>query len=128
MNRWNTGAKLVKVLIIAAQAAGIISSLGLVWSCLFPVGPAIDLHILGVSITFISSIFFWIFIAFAIIRIPSAIKWMAFFGWLPVTGNIVLSLIPAGRILNEWVSVGFFLVYVVLLSYNGRVIRLAQSA
>ncbi len=126
MSRWNTGGGMLKILIIGAQASGIISSLGLVWSCIFPAGATLDLHILGVSIAFISSILFWIFTAFAIIRVPASIKWMAFFGWLPITCNIILAFISSGRFLTEWVSVGFFLVYVVLLSYNSRVIR--QSA
>jgi len=127
MSRWNTGGKPLKILIVAAQIGGIVSSLGLVWSCVFPAGPQINLHVLGASSAFISSIFFWIFTAFALLRIPLSIKWMAYFGYLPLVSNIVLAFVPAGRFLIEWVSVGFFLVYVVLLSYNSRVMTLARA-
>ena len=127
MSRWNTGDKFLRVLIAAAQVAGILSSLGLAWSCVFTAGANIALHALGAGAAFLSSMFFWIFVAFALLRIPSSIKWMAYFGYLPLVSNIVLALIPAGRFLIEWVSVGLFLVYVVLLSYNSRVMSQARA-
>lgn len=127
MRRWNTGDRLLRILITGAQVAGIISSLGLAWSCVFTAGPDITLHVMGAGTAFISSVFFWIFMAFTLLRIPESIKWMAYFGYLPLASNTVLAVIPAGRFLIEWVAVGFFLVYVVMLCFNGRVILLRRT-
>jgi hypothetical protein len=121
LRRWNTGERILKVLVIAAQAVGLLSSVGLVLSCVFPLGVNGMAHSAWAGEAFFFSMFFWIFSAFAQLRNPTAIKWMAYFGLLPLTINIALTFIPEAALLGEWFSVALFLVYVVLLAYNTRV-------
>jgi hypothetical membrane protein len=128
LGKWNTGDRLLKILILVAQISGIVSSAGLAWSCFFPVGVNTSMHVLGAGTAFVASLPFWVCIAFVILRTPGAIRWMAYFGYLPLIGNTVLAFFPAGRTLIEWTSVGLFMFYVVMLSYNNRVIRLAANS
>jgi hypothetical protein len=121
IRRWNTGERILNILVFAAQAVGLLSSVGLVLSCVFTLGTNSLAHGAWASEAFFFSLFFWIFSAFAQLRNPGAIKWMAYFGLMPLTINIVLSFIPGLGFLGEWFSVGFFLVYIVLLAYNTRV-------
>jgi hypothetical protein len=121
LRRWNTGDRTLKVLVIGAQAVGLLSSVGLVLSCVFPLGIDSLAHGAWAGEAFFFSMFFWIFSAFAQLRNPGAVQWMAYFGLLPLTINIVLPFIPRAAFLGEWFSVDFFLVYVVLLAYNTRV-------
>jgi hypothetical protein len=121
LRRWNTGDRILKILVIGAQAVGLLSSVGLVLSCVFPLGINSLAHGAWAGEAFFFSIFFWIFSAFAQLRNPGAIKWMAYFGLLPLTMNIVVPFIPGAGLLGEWFSVSLFLVYVVLLAYNTRI-------
>lgn len=123
MRAWNTGEKISSILVITAIAAGMASSAFLIFSCIFPVGTHTSLHGIFATAAFGTSILFWVASAFALLRNPRAIKWIAFFGYLPIFGNIVLAFLPEGRNLSEWVSVLMFLVYVVLLAFNTRVIN-----
>lgn len=127
MNGWNTGEYRQKILIAGGQAVGILSSLALILSCLFPAGTYTAVHALSAGSAFLTSIFFWIFSAFSMLRNPASVKWIPYFGYLPLLSNIILAFVPAGRFLIEWVSVFMFLVYVVLLAYNGRAMSLTKA-
>jgi hypothetical protein len=121
MKLWNTGEKRLKILIAGGQAGGLISSAGLVLSFILLQSKNFAAHGIWAGEAFFFSLFFWIFSAFAMLRNPQAVKWVAYFGWLPLVLNIVLFSILGISFLSEWFSVGLFLVYVLLLSYNTRV-------
>jgi hypothetical protein len=106
--------------------AGILSSLALISSCVFPAGTYTSIHVVSAGITGVTSVFFWIFSAFAMLRNPATVKWIPYFGYLPVISNGITYFITKDRFLFEWVSVSLFLVYVVLLAYNLKVMRLAK--
>ncbi len=122
MHNWNTGSRMLAILITGAQATGIISSAGLVLSCVYPLGKYHLLHGLFVGAAFMASTAFWVFSSFAQLRTPGAVRWMGYFGLLPLLGNIVFFFIPGAGFLSEWISVTFFLAYIALLSYNSSVI------
>jgi hypothetical protein len=122
LNHWKTENRTASFLVTAAQITGIISSTGLILSCIFSVDTNNLLHGISASTAFISSTFFWIFSSFAQLKIPGAIKWMGYFGLLPLVINISLYFIPESGFISEWFSVGIFLVYIEMLVYETRVI------
>ena len=117
---WNTGARSQRMLTLGAQATGIISSLALLLSCLFPAGTFPALHGPAAGTAMLTSVFFWIFSAFSMLKNPARPKWVPYFGYLPLISICLLIFVLKERFLVEWVGVGFFLVYVVLLTSYGR--------
>jgi hypothetical membrane protein len=120
MSRWNTGDRSQKMLTAGAQTAGIASSLALISSCVFPAGTHTPIHAASAGTAGITSMFFWIFSGFALLKNPARIRWLPYFGYVPLAGILLLVFALKQRFLVEWAAVGFFLLYVILLSLNGR--------
>jgi hypothetical protein len=127
MNSWNTGEYRQKILTVGGQSVGILSSLALVVSCLFPAGTHSSVHVLSAGCAGLTSFFFWIFSAFSMLRNPASVKWLPYFGYLPLASIFVLAFIPGEKFLIEWVSVFLFLVFVVLLACYGPGNSLART-
>ena len=119
MSRWNTSSRSQKILIAGAQAAGIISSLALISSCVFPAGTHTPIHVASAGTAMLSSVFFWIFSGFGMLKNPAGVKWISYFGYVPLVGISIIVFVLKQRFLVEWVAVSLFLVYVLLLAYNG---------
>jgi hypothetical protein len=120
MSLWNTGGRSQKMLIAGAQTAGIASSLALISSCIFPVGAYTPVHAVSAGIAGTTSMFFWIFSGFALLKNPARIKWLPYFGYLPLASILFLVFALKQRFLVEWVAVGLFLLYVILLCLNAK--------
>ena len=118
MSGWNTGERSQTILTTGAQIAGILSSFGLISSCIFPAGTHTPIHVASVSIAWITSLFFWIFSGFSMLKNPARIRWLPYFGYLPLTAIIILTFVLKETYMVEWVSVFLLLVYIVLLSFS----------
>jgi hypothetical protein len=123
LSGWNTGERGQAVLTAGSQTAGVISSLALVSSCVFPAGTHTPIHVASAGTAGITSLFFWIFSGFAMLKNPARAKWLPYFGYLPLAGIAVVALVLRQRFMVEWVAVLLFLVYIALLASSSRVMR-----
>ena len=126
LRHWNTGENKMKVLLAAAQITGVLSSLSVILAAVFPPGPHTATHGFWAGMLFLAMAFFWVLSAFALLEHPSSIRWIAYYGYLVIVVIIVAGVFPGFRTASEWVIVALFLGYVVMLSYNTRVINLAR--
>ncbi len=127
MNSWNTGDRSQKILTLGAQTAGIASSVALIISCIFPAGTNPPFHGPAAAMAMLTSIFFWVFSAFSMLKNPASVKWIPYFGYLPAISIGLLIFVLKQRFVEEWVGVGFFLIYVLLLTYNGRIMSKSKT-
>jgi hypothetical protein len=127
LSQWNTGDKKMRVLLTIAQAAGIFSALSLIMTAIFPLGTQTDMHRFWSMMLFVSLGFFLIFSATSLLRHPAFARWVAYYGLLTSAFNFVngaiLMAVFGDVYVGEWISVGMFMIYVIMLAYNSRAIH-----
>ena len=127
LRRWNTGENRMKILLTTAQVTGVLSSLSLILSAVFPSG-ASAAHGFWAGMLFLSMALFWVLSAFSLLRHPASIRWMAYYGYLVIIVIIAAGVFPEARTAGEWATVALFMGYVVMLSHNTRVISKILSS
>jgi hypothetical membrane protein len=120
LRRWNTGEKRMKILLTVAIAAGLLSSVFLILSAVFPLGPHTSLHSFWSKMVSVFLGFFLTFSATALMKNGSFTKWIAYYAFLAAAVNFVYGVFLHYVFAAEWVSIGMFIVYAILLSYNSR--------
>ena len=115
---WNTGSRRTRLLLTVAQCAGVFSAVSLVVTAVFPLGTSTGIHSLWSMMLYISLGFFLTFSATALMKSPTFKRGFGYYGF--VTAGVTFAF---GAILHEtrwaeWVSVGMFIVYVLMVACN----------
>jgi hypothetical protein len=120
---WDTGIKRTRTLLIIARIAGILAALSLIIASLFPLGTFTTVH--SISSKMLSTLlgFFLAFLSTAFLRHPSSIKLFAFFGFLTALVNFIYGVFLYEVFIAEWISLGMFIIYILLVSYNSLLLN-----
>jgi hypothetical protein len=126
LTRWNTGDRKMKILMVVAQIAGGLSALALILTAVFPLGTQTDMHRFWSMMLFVLLGFFLTFSATSLLRHPAFARWVAYYGFLTAAFNFVngaILMAVLGHVyVGEWISVGLFMIYVIMLAWNSRAI------
>lgn len=115
---WNTGEKKMRVLLAIAQGTGIFSAISLIITAVFPIGTFTAIHSFWSMMLYISLGFFLTFSATALMKNPSFKKVSGYYAFLAAMVNFVFGAILHEIFWAEWISVGMFMVYVLMIAHN----------
>ena len=119
---WNTGSKKTRVLLTIAQYTGVFSAVSLIITGIFPLGTSTEMHSLWSMMLYISLGFFLTFSATALMKNPAFKRGFGYYAFLTAAVNFVFGAILHGMFWAEWISVGMFIVYVLMVAYNSMVL------
>jgi hypothetical membrane protein len=122
---WNTGARRTRALLTIAQCAGVLSAVSLILTAVFPLGTSTRMHSLGSMMLYISLGFFLTFSATALLRNPVFKKALGYYAFVTAGVNFVFGAILHEVFWAEWISVGLFIAYVLMIAYNSVVLARA---
>jgi hypothetical protein len=123
---WNTGNRRTRVLLTVAQCAGVFSAVSLIVTGIFPLGTSTEIHSLWSMMLYISLGFFLTFSATALMKNPAFRKGFGYYAFVTAGVNFAFGAILHEIFWAEWISVGMFMVYVLIISYNS--IALARAS
>jgi hypothetical protein len=115
---WNTGSRRTRVLLAVAQCAGVFSAISLIFTAIFPLGTSTAIHSLWSMMLFISLGFFLTFSATALIRHTAFKKAFGYYAFVTAGTNFAFGAILHELAWAEWISVGMFIVYILMIAYN----------
>jgi len=128
---WNTGIRRARALLITAQCAGVFSAVSLIVTGVFPLGTSTSTHSLWSMMLYISLGFFLTFSATALMKHPAFKKGFGYYAFATAGVNFAFGAVLNQIFWAEWISVGMFIVYILMIAYNSvalvRVSRLAVS-
>ena len=126
---WNTGSKKTRVLLTVAQCTGVFSAVCLIITGIFPLGTSTEIHSLWSMMLYISLGFFLTFSATALMKNPAFKKGFGYYAFLTAAVNFVFGAILHEMFCAEWISVGMFIAYVLMVAYNSMVlVRASQGS
>jgi len=115
---WNTGSKKTRVLLTVAQCTGVFSAVCLIITGIFPLGTSTEIHSLWSIMLYISLGFFLTFSATALMKNPAFKKGFGYYAFLTAAVTFIFGAILHEMFWAEWISVGMFIVYVLMIAYN----------
>ena len=119
---WNTGSKRTRVLLTVAQCTGVFSAVCLIITGIFPLGTSTEIHSLWSMMLYISLGFFLTFSATALMKNPAFKKGFGYYAFQTAAVNFVFGAILHEIFWAEWISVGIFIAYVLMVAYNSMVL------
>jgi hypothetical protein len=119
---WNPGSKRTRALLTVAQCTGVFSAVSLIITGIFPLGTSTGIHSLWSMMLYISLGFFLTFSATALMKNPAFKKGFGYYAFLTAAVNFVFGAILHEMFWAEWISVGMFIVYVLMVAYNSMVL------
>jgi hypothetical protein len=119
---WNTGDKKLMILLTIAQISGIVSSIFLIVTALFPLGSHTSTHVFSGKMHVIFLGFFLTFSATALLKHPASIKWFAYFGFFTALVNFIYGAFLYSVFAAEWIAIGMFIIYVLMISCDSRLL------
>ena len=125
---WNTGARRTRVLLTIARCAGVFSALSLIVTAIFPLGASTAVHSLWSMMLYISLGFFLTFSATAFMKNPFFKKGFGYCAFVTAIVNFMFGAILNQVFWAEWISVGMFMVYVLMIAYNSLILARASRA
>jgi hypothetical protein len=123
---WNTERRGTRVLITVAQCAGVFSAISLIVSAMFPLGTSTEIHSLWSMMLYISLGFFLTFSATALMKNPAFKKGFGYYAFLTAGVNLAFGAILHEIFWAEWISVGMFIVYILMIAYNSMTLARAS--
>jgi hypothetical membrane protein len=111
-------SKRIKILLKMAQITGILSSIFLTITALFPLGSHTSIHEISGKMHVIFLGFFLTFSATVLLRQSVLRKWPAYFGFLTAVVNFVYGAFLFSVFVAEWVAIGMFIIYVLMISLD----------
>ena len=123
---WNTGSRRTQVLLTIAQCAGVFSAISLVVTAIFPLGTSTAVHSLWSMMLYISLGFFLTFSATAFMKNPAFKKGFGYYAFVTAAVNFAFGAILHGTFWAEWISVGMFVAYVLMIAYNSLALARAS--
>jgi hypothetical membrane protein len=128
MREWNNGNKRLKVLLTIAQTVGLLSSIFLIVAALFPLGTHTPIHEVSGKMHVVFLGFFLTLSATVLLKHPVLRKWPAYFGFLTAAVNFVYGVFLHFVFVAEWVAIGMFIIYVLMISYNSGLNSVKEMA
>lgn len=122
LRQWNTGNKRMKVLMTIAQVSGILASCSLIVSAILPLGVNSPVHSFASAMLSVFLGFFLTFSATALLKHPAFMKWVAFYGFITALVNFIYGAFLHEVFIAEWIAIGMFIVYVLLIACNSRLL------
>jgi hypothetical protein len=119
---WNPGSKRTRILLTVAQCTGVFSAVSLIITGVFPLGTSTEIHSLWSMMLYISLGFFLTFSATALMKNPAFKKGFGYYAFLTAAVNFVFGAILHEIFWAEWISVGMFIAYVLMIAYNSVVL------
>jgi len=119
---WNPGSKKTRVILNVAQCMGVFSAVCLIITGIFPLGTSTEIHSLWSMMLYISLGFFLTFSATALMKNPAFKKGFGYYAFLTAAVNFVFGAILHEMFWAEWISVGMFIAYVLMVAYNSMVL------
>jgi len=119
---WNPGSKKTRVILYIAQCMGVFSAFCLIITGMFPLGTATEIHSLWSMMLYISLGFFLTFSATALMKNPALKKGFGYYAFLTAAVNFMFGAILHEMFWAEWISVGMFIAYVLMVAYNSMVL------
>ena len=126
LSMWNTGSRRTRVLLTIAQCAGVFSAVSLIVTAVFPLGTSAAIHSLWSMMLYISLGFFFTFSATALMKNPAFKKGFGYFAFVTAGVNFAFGAILHEIFWVEWISVGMFIAYVLMIAYNS--VALARAS
>jgi hypothetical protein len=115
---WNTGSKKTRVLLTIAQCMGVFSAVSLIITAIFPLGTSTEIHSLWSVVLYISLGFFLTFSATALMKNPAFKKGFGYYAFVTAAVNFIFGAILHEIFWAEWISVGMFIVYILMIAHN----------
>jgi hypothetical membrane protein len=119
---WNTGDKKMRILLVIAQVTGVLSSISLILSAIFPLGETALIHAFWSKMIFVFLGFFLTFSATSLLKHSSFIRWFAYYAFLTALVNFVYGAFLYSVFVLEWISLEMFMIYAFMLAYNSRLL------
>jgi hypothetical protein len=119
---WNPGSKKTRVRLTVAQCTGVFSAVSLIITAIFPLGTSTEIHSLWSMMLYVSLGFFLTFSATALMKNPTFKKGFGYYAFLTAAVNFVFGAILHEMFWAEWISVGMFIAYVLMIAYNSMVL------
>ena len=119
---WNPGSKKTRVILNVAQCMGVFSAVCLIITGILPLGTSTEIHSLWSIMLYISLGFFLTFSATALMKNPAFKKGFGYYAFLTAAVNFVFGAILHEMFWAEWISVGMFIAYVLMVAYNSMVL------
>ncbi len=123
---WNPGSRRTRVLLTVAQCTGVFSAVCLIITGVFPLGTCTEIHSLWSMVLYVFLGFFLTFSATALMKNPAFKKGFAYYAFVTATVNFVFGAILHEIFWAEWISVGMFIAYVLMIAYNSMVLARAS--
>ena len=120
LGTWNNGTRATKALLALGQVSGILSSVSLLLAGVFPLGQHTSVHSFWSAMLSVFLGFFLTFSATALLKQRSPVKWVGYYGFATAVVNFIYGAFLHSTFLAEWVSIGMFIVYVLLMASNSR--------
>jgi hypothetical protein len=120
LRQWNTGDRKMRILLTIAQVAGILASFSLILAAIFPLGAHTSIHSFWSKMVFVFLGFFLTFSATALMKHPAFVRCIAYYAFFTALVNFVYGAILHSVFVAEWVSIGMFIIYVVMIAYNSK--------
>jgi len=115
---WNPGSKKTRVILNVAQCMGVFSAVCLIITGILPLGTSTEIHSLWSIMLYISLGFFLTFSATALMKNPAFKKGFGYYAFLTAAVTFIFGAILHEMFWAEWISVGMFIVYVLMIAYN----------
>ena len=113
---WDDGNKRRKLLLLIAQVTNIISAVALIITAIFPLGSHTQIHSISGKIHIIFMGFFLTFSATILLKFPNITKWIPAYGFASALVNFIYGAILYRVFIAEWIAIGMYIFYVVILS------------
>ena len=120
LRQWVYDDKRLKILLTIAQISGLLSSIFLIITALFPLGTHTSIHEISGKGHVIFMGFFLTFSATVLLRHPVLRKWHAYFGFMTAVVNFVYGAFLHSVFVAEWLAIGMFIIYILMISYDYR--------
>jgi hypothetical membrane protein len=123
IREWVNDNKSLKVLLTIAQIAGILSSIFLIITALFPLGSHTEIHQISGKLHIIFLGFFLTFSATVLLKNPVLTKWPGYFGFITAFVNFVYGAFLYSVFFAEWLAIGMFIIYLLIISFTSLQVK-----
>jgi hypothetical protein len=120
LRNWSIKDKKTRYFLTAAEISGLLSAVFLIVASLFPLGSHTAVHELASKMITIFFGFFFTFSATVLLKHTGAVRWFAYYGFLSAVVNFVYGVFLYSIMMLEWVAIGMYIVYVLMISFSYR--------
>lgn len=115
---WKDGDNKPGSILTIAQLTGVLASLALIVTAIFPLGAHTLLHQISGKAHIALTGFFLTFSATVFLKHPRTPNGLAYFGFFAALINFIYGAILYSVFVAEWAAIGLFILYVLMISWN----------